>query len=127
MWPSNYWEIPHEPGGHLKKHHPDCFRELATSEEEYTREEERKVKAKAERKAVGPVKQIKTLTEVMHRKYDKSSSRWQIITRKVAMFTSSNNVLNSIGENPEFRLMVEALDPCYQMPSRSRMERKWNC
>ena len=64
------------------------------------------------------------MTEVVQRKYDKTSNQWQEITRKMAIFIASSSVPNSIVENAEFRLLIEALDPRYQTPSRSKMSKE---
>ena len=107
---------------HLKKSHTNCYKELVTKEES-AKEEELRGKTKADKGRAGPVKQS-TLMEVMQRKYDKTSSRWQDITRKMAMFIATSNVPNAVVENAEFRLLMETLDPRYQTPSRARMAKE---
>ena len=69
------------------------------TKEELAKEEERR--GKADKGLVGPVKQRK-LTEVIQRKYEKTSTQWQDVTRKMALFIASSNVPNSIVENAEF-------------------------
>ena len=105
---------------HLKSSHSNCYKELVTKEE-LAKEEERR--GKADKGLVGPVKQRK-LTEVIQRKYEKTSTQWQDVTRKMALFIASSNVPNSIVENAEFQLLIESLDPRYQMPGRARMAKE---
>ena len=112
-------KFPTNLKSHLKSCHSNCYKELM-AKEEGAKEEERKVKAKADRSRVGQPK----LVDVIRRKYDPASARSQMITRKMAMFIATSNVPNSVVENTEFRLMVEALDPRYSTPSRTKMAKE---
>ena len=62
-----------------------------------------------------------TLADAFQRKYDMGNHKYQVITRKLAVFIGSSNVPNSLVENEEFKLLIEALDPQYQVPGRSRI------
>ena len=43
--------------------------------------------------------------------YEKDSNRYKQVTRGLAMFVRVTNVANSIVENPEFRELLQELDP----------------
>ena len=54
-----------------------------------------------------------TLAQVLHKRtaYEKDSNRYKQVTRQLAMFIGVTNVANSIVENPEFRELLQELDP----------------
>ena len=100
---------------HLKSSHSSSYKELV-KQEERTKDEE---KAKTVRRHVGPAKQKKKKKSCATD--DKISNQWQEITRKMDIFIASSSVPNSIVENAEFRLLIEAR---YQTPSPSKMSKE---
>lgn len=53
-----------------------------------------------------PIQSQKTIGEVL-------KSQYQLITRKLAIFIASSNVLNSLVENKEFQSLIQTLDYIY--------------
>ena len=67
-----------------------------------------------------------TIAQVLHKRtmYEKDSNRYKQVTRRLAMFVGVTNVANSIVENPEFRELLQELDPRYPPPSRAAVSRE---
>ena len=108
----------------LKHHLRSCHKEQFA---EIEKKDEARKKAKEERKRteVGPVKQA-TIAQVLHKRtmYEKDSNCYKQVTRRLAMFVGATNVVNSIVENPEFRELLQELDPRYPPPSRAAMSQE---
>ena len=56
--------------------------------------------------------------------YEKDSTRYKSITRKLATFVAAGNVANRIVECEEFRDLLSQLDPQYPMPSRVALDKE---
>lgn len=99
--------------GHLRKYHPKEYQQVLTKEE--TAKEKAAVK-----KHRAPRIQM-TLGEALqsHQKYDTKSQRYQLITRKLAVYVGSTSAPISLVENEEFQSLVGTLDPRYPVPSRT--------
>ena len=106
---------------HLKKSHPTQFAELVAKEEKQKKEKERRETARRGKSL--KVSQQLTLAETLKSKsaYRKDSDRYQLISKKLAIFIGSSNVSNSIVDNLEFRDLLFALDGRYTMPGRAAM------
>ena len=89
-----------------------------------TKEETAKEKV-AVKKHKAPRMQM-TLSETLqcHQKYDNKSQRYQLITRKLAVYVGSTSAPISLVENEEFRSFMITLDPRYPVPSRTLIGRE---
>ena len=56
--------------------------------------------------------------------YDRSSHRYQLITRKLAIFLGCTIVPNSLVENEEFLSLIQTLDPRYKVPGRTSVSKE---
>ena len=104
---------------HLKKAHPPLYLAVLAKEEVMAKERMKKPK-----KITGPSRSQLTIGETLQRKYDVTSNRCQLLTQKLAVFIGSTCVPNSLVESSEFRSLLEALDPRYPVPGRTRIEKE---
>ena len=101
---------------HLKKFHPAEYDDML--QREATLKEAKQTKVST----TGPVKKKQLTLEqaaAMVTHYDRSSHRYQLITRKLAIFVGCTNVANSLVENEEFQSLIQKLDPRYKVPGRA--------
>ena len=97
----------------LKKTHLNEYKEVESKEAEVVR------RGKMSNKN-SPYGQ-RTLSESFRRKYDRESERYKLLTRKLALYVGGTNVPNSIVENVIFKSLLEAFDPRYLIPGRTRI------
>ena len=103
---------------HRKKAHPAVYQDVLAKEESAMAIKERTKKPRR------PNRGQLTLEEAFQRKYDTSSHRCQLLTRKLAIFVGATSVPNSLVENAEFKALLEALDPRYPVPSRTLISKE---
>ena len=101
---------------HLKKAHPPLYLAVLAKEEVIAKERMKKPK-----KITGSSRSQLTIGEAFQRKYNVTSYRCQLLTRKLAVFIGSTCVPNSLVESSEFRSLLEALDPRYPVPGRTHI------
>ena len=105
-------KFPTNMKNHQKRSHPKEYQLILSKEESLAKEKKPK---ELQRKLSGQM----TLGEPFQRKYYTQSSRYQMITRSLAIFVGSTNVPNSLVENVEFQSLLETLDPRYSVPGRT--------
>ena len=108
-------KFPTNMKNHLKRSHPKEYQLILSKEESLAKEKAMKKPKELQRKRSGQM----TLGEAFQRKYDTQSSRYRMITRRLAIFVGSTNVPNSLVENVEFQSLLETLDPRYPVPGRT--------
>lgn len=64
------------------------------------------------------------LGQSLSRKYDTKSSRYLMITHRLAISIGSTNIPNSLAENVEFQSLLETLDPRYTVPGQTHIRRE---
>jgi len=65
-----------------------------------------------------------TIMQSFPKVYDKGTSRYRQITRKLAIFVGCTNIPNRIVESPEFRELLQAADPWYPVPGRTALNKE---
>ena len=118
-------KFPTNLNGHLKSKHPELFKELEESEVKKNEDRENKRKKLLKATSTTYTTSQRRLDEVKGgKKYSACSERHKAITRQMAIFIGSNNVPLSLVENEEFKRLVSVLDSRYEVPGRTKWERK---
>ena len=105
---------------HLKQLHLKEYQLILSKEESLAKEKAFKKPKELLRKQSSQM----TLGKAFQRKYDTKSSRYLMITHRLAIFIGSTNIPNSLAENVEFQSLLETLDPRYTVPGQTHIGRE---
>ena len=102
---------------HLEKQHLDQYKQL---QKESQRKDATTRKQKSDA-VTQPNRDLQELFEVTPKYYDKDSKKQLAITKKLAIFVGSTNVLLSLIDRPELRDLLAEMDQQYQVPHRKKL------
>ena len=103
---------------HLKSHHKNEFSALTEQEDKEKKKMEQKKLDSIASSSFTTSRQLKLSELKSHMTYDKSSRKYKVITKKLAVFIGTSNVATSLVDNLEFRELLLELDKQYVPPGR---------
>ena len=117
------WRTNPNLKAHIKGSHPAVYEQMLKKQAEKQKEREARVRKLASPPASHVAGQMTLVGTIQKTKpYEKDSTRYKSITRKLATFVAAGNVANRIVECEEFRDLLSQLDPRYPMPSRAALD-----